>query len=124
MIELEKKSGRIHLQLRALFMGEDIVVLITGGDRPHLGTITAGARLEPLQTIQLQTHKEFYITEEVAVRLRKSFRGNFAVCCGAHLDQITKEEIPLLTELAVQLGDELIQELRLNPVQSRQDHIE
>lgn len=115
MIEIEKKSGRIHLHLRALAMGEDLVVLISGGDRPHLGTITAGARLEPLQTIQLQTHKEFYITEEIAVSLRKSFRGNFAICCGAHLDQITKEEIPLLTELGVQLGHELIEQLRLHP---------
>lgn len=112
MIHIEKRVGRIYLYLDAYFMGEDIVVLVTGADRPHLGTITAGARLEPLQTVQLQTHKEFYITEEIAVQLRKNFRGNFAICCGAHLDNIKKEEISQLTEAGVQLGKELIEKLK------------
>ncbi|MDP4098357.1 hypothetical protein OIN60_16495 [Paenibacillus sp. P96] len=108
MIHLERTAGRIRLVLNAYFMGEDIVVLLSGGDRPHLGTITAGSRLEPLSTLQLQNHKEFYITEEIAVRLRKQFRGNFAICCGVHLNDITAEEISLVTEISVELGDELI----------------
>ncbi|WP_428912411.1 hypothetical protein [Niallia sp. Krafla_26] len=112
MIHLEKIQGRITLTLDAYYMGEDLVVLISGGDRPHLGTITAGARLEPLQTVQLQTHKEFYITEEIAVQLRKNFKGNFAICCGTHLDNITKEEIKQMTELSVELGNELIEKLK------------
>lgn len=116
MIHLEKKQGRIHLQLDAYFMGEDLVVLIYGGDRPHLGTITAGARLEPISTIQLQSHKEFYITEEIAVLLRKHFSGNFAVCSGTHLEDISKEELILMPELALQMGKELIEELKKSPL--------
>lgn len=111
-IHLEKKQDRIHLVLDAYFMGEDLVVLLSGGDRPHLGTISAGARLEPIQTVQLQNHKEFYITEEIAVQLRKSFPGNFAICCGTHLDHISKEEIKLMTDLSIQLGMELQEELQ------------
>jgi hypothetical protein len=111
MIHIEKKQGRIHLILDAYFMGKDIVVMISGGDRPHLGTITAGHRLEPLQTVQLQNHKEFYITEEIAILLRKWFSVNFAICCGTHLDNITKEEIKIMTEMSIQLGIELIEEL-------------
>jgi hypothetical protein len=111
MIHLEKKHGRIQLVLDAYYMGKDLVVMISGGDQPHLGTITAGARLEPLQTVQLQNHKEFYITEEIAVRLRKQFRGNFAICCGTHLDNVSKEEINVMTDLSIQLGLELIEEL-------------
>lgn len=111
VIHLEKKHGRIQLVLDAYPMGTDLVVMISGGDQPHLGTITAGARLEPLRTIQLQTHKEFYITEEIAVRLRKQFRGNFAICCGTHLDNVSKEEINVMADLSIQLGMELIEEL-------------
>jgi gallate decarboxylase subunit D len=48
MFHKEKKYGRIHVTLDAYFMGPDLVVLISGGVRPHLGTITAGARLEPI----------------------------------------------------------------------------
>lgn len=114
MIHIEKHEGRIHLTLDAYYMGEDLVVLISGGDRPHLGTITAGARLEPLQTVQLQTHKEFYITEEIAVHLRKEFPGNFAICCGAHLDNISKEEIKMMSDLSIEMGKELMEEIKKN----------
>lgn len=100
------------MTLDAHFMGEDLVVLISGGDRPHLGTISAGSRLEPIQTIQLQTHKEFYITEELAVLLRKQFSGNFVICAGVHLDNIQKDEIKRLTDLCLELGKELIDDLK------------
>jgi len=112
MIHIEKNKGRAHLILDAYPMGEDLVVMISGGDTPHLGTITAGARLEPLRTIQLQNHKEFYITEEIAVMLRKNFRGNFAIICGVHLDHITKEEIKDIPELCIEMGKELINKLK------------
>lgn len=110
-IHLSKTQGRIQLQLDAYFMGEDLVVMLYGGDRPHLGTLTAGARLEPLQTVQLQNHKEFYVTEEIAVRLRSHFNGNFVILCGTHLDEISKTEIKLITTLAIELGDSLITKL-------------
>jgi len=111
MIHLEKTHERIHVALDAIFMGEDLVILISGGDRPHLGTITAGARLEPIRTVQLQTHKEFYITEEVSILLRKQFPGNFAICSGVHLNDIQKDEIKLLTDICVALAKELIEQL-------------
>lgn len=112
MIHKEKTQGRIHVTLDAYFMGADLLVLITGGDKPHLGTITAGSRLEPIQTIQLQTHKEFYITEELSILLRKQFSGNFAICAGVHLDDIRKNEVKLLTDLCIELGKELIEDLK------------
>lgn len=111
-IRLEQKQGRIELALDAYFMGNDLVVLLYGGDLPHLGTITAGARLEPLTTVQMQQHKEFYITEEIAVKLRSHFAGNFAVLCGTHLENAAKAEIKLMTQMAIDLGDELIQRLQ------------
>jgi hypothetical protein len=112
MIIVEKGMGRIKLTLRAYFMGEDLCILITGGDKPHLGTVTAGARLEPIQTVNFQNHKEFFVTEEIALMLRKEFGGNFAVCCGAHWDEITKDELKLVNQLTLELGSELLKALK------------
>ena len=106
MIHIEKKQGRIHLTLDAYFMGEDLVVLISGGDQP-VGTITAGARLEPLQTVQLQNHKEFYITEEIAVLLRKNFSGNFAICCSTIFQPYNKGRIETYTGFRRPVGDRI-----------------
>lgn len=109
MIHIHKSRGRIEIQLDAYLMGtDDVVILISGGDRPHLGTITSGTRDQPLQTIQFQQHQEFYITEEIAIHLRKKWHGNFAICGGIHIDQINREEINQLIEMAVEIGKELI----------------
>ncbi|MFD1989311.1 hypothetical protein ACFSGI_05030 [Paenibacillus nicotianae] len=108
MIHIHKNRGRIYIQMDAYHMGtEDIVILISGGDRPHLGTITAGTQNQPLQTIQFQQHQEFYITEEIAISLRKQWHGNFAICGGIHIDQINREEINQLIEMVIEMGNEL-----------------
>lgn len=113
MIHMQKQIGRIQISIDAYFMGkEDVVVLISGGDVPHLGTITASSSKEPLQTIQFQQHQEFYITEEMAVRLRKHWSGNFAICGGIHMDQISTQEITALIELSIDMGEELIRKLQ------------
>jgi hypothetical protein len=44
--------------------------------------------------------------------LRKEFSGNFAVCCGAHWDNITKEEIKFVHKLTLEIGTELIKQLK------------
>lgn len=113
MIHIYKSRGRIEIQMDAYLMGtDDVVILISGGDRPHLGTITTGTKDKPLQTTQFQQHQEFYITEEIAMNLRKHWRGNFAICGGIHIDQINREEINQLIEMVVEMGNELILKLQ------------
>ena len=113
MIHIHKSKGRIEIKMDAYRMGtDDVVILISGGDRPHLGTITAGTKDQPLQTIQFQHHQEFYITEEIAVYLRKQWRGNFVICGGVHIDQISGSEINQIIEMVVEMGNELILQLQ------------
>ncbi|MDN4618885.1 hypothetical protein QCD85_12300 [Paenibacillus sp. PsM32] len=113
MIHIHKSRGRIQIQMDVYYMGtDDIVILISGGDRPHIGTITAGTPNQPLQTIQFQQHQEFYFTEEIAIHLRKQWRGNFVICGGVHIDQISGEEINQVIEIVVEMGNELIEHLQ------------
>jgi hypothetical protein len=57
-------------------------------------------------------HKEFFVTEERAIMIRKEFMGNLAIYCGAHWDEITKEELKLVQQLTNEIGTELIKELK------------
>ena len=86
------------VKVSASLIGPDVLITVTGGDQPHLGVVTAGTRLEPLQTVQLQTHKEFYITESWSVRIRQIFKGNFFVVSGVHFDGLTKTELQAATK--------------------------
>lgn len=120
MIHIHKSRGRIYIQMDAYHMGvDDIVILISGGDRPHLGTITTGTHNQPLQTIQFQQHQEFYFTEEIAIQLRKQWRGNFVICGGVHINQISGAEINQVIEMVIEMGNELILHLqKRQPIKS------
>jgi hypothetical protein len=107
MTRLTKKSGRITIDLIAVRMGEDLCVIVTGGDRPHLGVVTVAAEDMDTQTFAFGTHKERFVTEPIAQVLRRNFNGHFVICCGIHVDQITKPEIDQVKVLSMALANDL-----------------
>jgi hypothetical protein len=113
-IVLTQTTGRITVTLRAVFMGPDLCVLITGGEAPHLGAVSCTSPEHPVETVRFVSHKEYHVTEMFAEHLRAVFGGNVAVLCGIHVDNITKEEIDetlalcrgLLSSLCARLKEE------------------
>lgn len=111
MIKIYKKVNRLELNLLAVPMGKDICIILTGGDTPHLGAITLGSCTLNPQTSSFDTHKEGIITKMLANMLRDVYKGNFVVCCGIHLDNITQEEISSVKDLCCQMATELLEQL-------------
>ena len=96
--------------------GDDIQVIVGGGDRPHVGAIALaepGTTTHPvtgetiknveedsckITAISGQGHKE----KEVAIAFAKAFcvafEVNVAASVGIHIDDATKEEIVIFTE--------------------------
>ena len=112
MIQLRKKYDRIEINLTAYRMGKDLCVLITGGDTPHLGALTAGSRSMETKTIAFDVHKEHFVTELAAAHLRQAYDGNFVVCCGIHLDNIEKREISDVMDMTENMIVELCDRLK------------
>ena len=111
MIKLDKNMGRLKINLLAINMGKDICVLLAGGDTPHLGAITLGSNYEKGDTFSFGTHKEGIITKMFSKILQKNYSCNIAVCCGIHLENITKQEITDVYSLCTQLAEELSEQL-------------
>ena len=107
MITIRNRRGRISIQLTAVPMGGDLCVLIAGGDTPHIGAVTATSRTMPAETIVFDTHKEFHVTKMTAEFLRERLNRNIVVCCGIHLDDITKDEIADVLNLSMELLEDL-----------------
>ena len=112
MIQMSKTCGRIKIDVSAYRMGTDLCVLITGGDTPHLGALTAASQSTEPKTIAFDTHKEYFVTEMAVGYLRQVLDGNVVVCCGIHLDQIEKQEISVVMEMTEMLIGELCARLR------------
>lgn len=93
IITIEKSKGRLNVKLQLIDMGIDCCVIITGGDTPHLGAITVGEEGEIPTTVGLKNHKEDIVTKVFYDEFRKITNRNCVVCCGIHLDNISKQEI-------------------------------
>ncbi|MCM8710318.1 hypothetical protein M2651_04665 [Clostridium sp. SYSU_GA19001] len=108
MLEITRTKERINLKLDVIYLGEDLCIILTGGDKPHLGAVTVGSNQVKEHTFCFPHHKEDYITKLVYSLITESFDKNVIVCCGIHFDNISKEEI---TEV-ISLCKEMILELK------------
>jgi hypothetical protein len=97
------QSSRIALDFTSIPMGNDLCVVIAGGDAPHLGAVAVAQARPSLQdsskasattsVIALLGHKDDSIARSVAHTLAAKLNKNVVVCCGIHIDRITRDEL-------------------------------
>ena len=97
-------------------VGMDYNVIISGGDKAHIGSVSMATPVQNLETGQDSAtvstfvylgHKDEYIGNIVAYEMCKRLRTNVVVCCGVHYDGLSKDEI----EQVVVASERLMQEV-------------
>lgn len=68
-------------------------LLLTGGCKSHIGSVTVADCDGAEQTIALPGHKEAAVSASWAKELAKRLNCRVAVTCGIHYDQLSKEEL-------------------------------
>lgn len=111
MIKLETHYQDITIRLEALFAGNDLCVLITGGDA-HIGAISIYSKVEGIQTISLKHHKDHVIGERLLDYLKDTEIETISVSCGIHVDHITKQQIIEITKQCQFLFEQLKKQLQ------------
>jgi hypothetical protein len=100
--------SRIIIDFTAVPMGNDLCVVIAGGEVPHLGAVAVAQARPSLKddtklsastsVITLLGHKEDVIARNVAHGLAAKLNKNVAVCCGIHVDDITPDELSFIED--------------------------
>ena len=93
-------------------IGQDLLVTITGGDRPHIGAAALGHRDAPGTVLTLAGHRETDLALDAVERLRPIVPAGVLVSCGIHVDGAGGEEIRILCDEAHEVIEALAQELR------------
>lgn len=131
-----KKAG-YEIQAEVTLINEDTLVILTGGDVPHLGTVTFQNSAKPqlifatdsstkkpttqnsasLKTLRFASHSGRFHKEDVlaeAFLKETSFlrSGNWVVTSGVHINGITPEQIEASYEMAKELGKKTAEWLR------------
>lgn len=87
--------------------GADYNVLISGGDAPHIGSVSVARPGEDgeilLEKLVLPTHKDDYVGDLYAKELARLTGHTVSVACGIHYDGITKAEIAQVLSAMEQL---------------------
>lgn len=121
MQNLTMEKGRMKINFKALAIGEDLCIIITGGNKPHLGCVTLSIPRPGLSDpkitgsttsiLNLTGHKDDEAARYVSHLLSSQLNKNVAVICGIHVDNITAEEIKDTFELLEKLSQTLIRNL-------------
>ncbi len=85
------------------YVGEDILIVITGGTDPHIGAVSMGIPRQSLSnankissTVSILTrtgHKDDEIAKVVAHQIAAHFNRNTIVTAGVHIDEAKNEQI-------------------------------
>jgi len=110
-----------ELEVRAAFAGEDILLLVAGGERPHLGSVVYavprlsltgdGTKSVTSSVMNLTGHKDEFLCRGLAEAVCREF-GCTTVCTGGfHVDGITKEQLHEVTKAEKVLEERLVRGL-------------
>jgi len=118
MHKFNLEKGRIKLNMKSILIGEDLCVIISGGDSPHIGCVTLSVPRPSLSDssiisattsiLNLIGHKDDEVAKYVSAELASKLNKNVVVTCGIHMDNITQEEINSTLELINKLTNRLI----------------
>ena len=102
-------------------MGEDLVVAVGGGERPHVGSVVlAQPSLSKLpgrawsascSVLTIPPHKEEPIARGIATRLAEDLGRVTVVTAGVHDDNLDADGIACYLRLGNELGEELAKQL-------------
>ena len=111
-------AGRITVEATVVRAGGDLCIVLTGGDRPHIGTVTLSvprpsladsARTSATTSILNCTgHKDGEAAQYLGQRLAATLGATVVVTGGIHVDDIRPDEIKTVLHLVDRLTTALV----------------
>jgi hypothetical protein len=116
LVEISK--GRFKIQGVVQEVGQDILVSIWGGTRPHIGAVGIAIPRPSLKNTKKWSatssnftfigHKEDTLVKNISEKLAAQLRRNVVVTAGVHWDRITPEGIKTIQHLTQKLSDQIL----------------
>jgi hypothetical protein len=93
-------------------IGQDLFIAVTGGDNPHIGTVTTLTKDSELQTVRFPSHDgRLHKDDVLAIRIGKIIQadlpGSCTITAGVHVNHISKKQIMVSALMAKHLGEQI-----------------
>jgi hypothetical protein len=117
---LRVQYKQIILEAEIIEMGNDLLIAVSGGTHPHIGSVSASIPRPSLtdpsrtssttSTINMIGHKDNEVGDKIAARLSTELKTHVVVVCGIHIDNLNSEQIEKIVDLAKELTENIISE--------------
>ena len=121
MIEIIEGKDKYKVKLVAIKSGEDLTIIISGGEKPHIGAMAVSIprpSLKDLNKVSASTsvfvlvgHKEDELSKQIAENITKITKKVTVVIVGLHIEKATSQDIEYLIQNTQKVVDKLSVEL-------------
>ena len=101
-------KGRYRVRLKSYEIGDDRLIIITGGEKEHIGSATLIEDKDDLQTMIKKGHKDHIVSEKMANIIYDTIEKDLLVICGIHIDDASTEEIDNLVRNAKECVEQFL----------------
>lgn len=115
---MEKYYDELRVRLRAERMGDDLCIMISGGDAPHIGSVAIaepreslrrdGSRSATVSTFNFVGHKDDEIANAAAHAVAAQANCRTVVLCGLHYEKIDDEKIVAIRSLTEEIINDIL----------------
>ena len=89
-------EGRYKVFLKKIQHDDDIIFLLGGGEKSHIGGVIICEPGKEKQELKLPGHYDYVALRIIAEVACKKYKNRVIILGGIHIDNATKEEIEIL----------------------------
>jgi hypothetical protein len=89
-------EGKYQVTLKKHQVGPDLLLVLTGGDQPHLGGMVMCEPGKKSQVVIRGTHKDYIVLQPLAEAACERYNTTIVAVGGIHIDHASKEDIDQL----------------------------
>lgn len=108
----QKTAAGYTIQAIVTVIGKDLLIALTGGDTPHIGTVTWTSQEGQPDTTRFPSHhgrfhKDDVLSEALLKEITPALVGTCVITAGVHVNGISKEQIEASFTMTEELGKEM-----------------
>ena len=89
-------DGKHRVQLEKQMIGDDVLLILQGGEKPHVGAVVTCEPGEEPILVKLGTHKDHVVLAPIAKKACESYQTTVVAVGGIHVDNASKKDIDLI----------------------------
>jgi len=93
MLMITSGMGKHRIQLEQFYIGDHLLLVVKGGEQPHIGSVIICEPNKKTEIVRLGTHKDYIVLRPLAETACEKYHTTVVAVGGIHINQATSEDI-------------------------------